>query len=287
MTPFGWLDGTLGDLDALRVSVAHRGFVYGDGVFTTFRISEGVLPRSWPLHRERLACDAKALGLDVAPVLRAISLASTACAARLALLGEDAVVRVLVARDGPLGATHRSQEACVVALATPVGARAPASVSARLFERPLRSPLKSLSYLFSLEALAKARAAGDDAALWMQADGALCEGATANVFLAKNGVLFTPPLSLGIVPGTTRAIVLAVAESLGIPCRTTMLFPSDAYAADEAFFTSSVSGIVPIHAFDGHVSPHSVPGPLTIRLASACSEWLDAKLEVEVPSVFR
>lgn len=286
MTPFGWIDGVLGDLDALHISAAHRGFVYGDGVFTTFRVARGVLPRSLPLHFERLLHDAHGIGLFAPSLASDVHAAATVCAARLARTSSDAVLRVLVARAGPLGGTGPAS-ASVIALATPHVSEKNTPVAVHFMRRTSWSPRKSLSYAPSLDAIAYARSAGGDTAVWLDADGALCEGATASVFLVKGGVLYTPPLTLGIVPGTTRAIVLALAREIGIPVRQRILFPVDAYRADEAFLTSSVRGVAKIGSFDGHVGALSNAAPVASRVSASVAEWFDAKLEVELPSVFR
>jgi branched-chain amino acid aminotransferase len=118
-------------------------------------------------------------------------------------------------------------------------------------------------------ALWHAREHGAHEALMVADDGHLSEGNSSNVFVVKNGTLLTPPLALGILPGITRGIVLAIAGELSVPHREAMLFGADLDRADEAFITSSLREIVPVVRFDGRAIGSGAPGPVTLRLLDA------------------
>src|SRR5919204_395772 len=85
-----------------------------------------------------------------------------------------------------------------------------------------------------------------------------------NVFLARDGVLCTPPLAAGCLAGITRASILQIAQDEGIRVREGDLVRTDLYLADEAFFTGTAAEVVPIREVDDRVLGD--PGPITRRL---------------------
>jgi branched-chain amino acid aminotransferase len=105
-----------------------------------------------------------------------------------------------------------------------------------------------LAYSLALE---EARAAGADEALLRSAAGEVLEGATSNLFAVRGGEALTPPLSSGILPGITRAIVLELCAALAVPAGEARLALEDLAVADELFVTNSVQGIVPLASLDG------------------------------------
>ena len=129
------------------------------------------------------------------------------------------------------------------------------------FPRNERSPLsgiKCASYAENLIALDQARRAGADEVLFYNTRGELCEAATANVFLVRDGDVLTPPLSSGCLPGTMRARVMA-----RIAVKEQPLTAADVAAADELFVTSATRGAVPVVRLDGRVLP---AGPVAAGL---------------------
>lgn len=170
-----------------------------------------------------------------------------------------------VSHDLSLGADH-----VMWMTAAPV-AEPPVSTTADLspWRRNDRSPLAGLkcaSYAENLVALSHAGRLGFEETLFLNTAGHLCEAATSNVFVATNGQLHTPPLSSGCLPGITRAVVIELAEKLGIPCHEQDL-PEDAlHAADEIFLTSSIRGVMGVSRFGERSLP---AGPLTTRLREA------------------
>jgi para-aminobenzoate synthetase/4-amino-4-deoxychorismate lyase len=97
--------------------------------------------------------------------------------------------------------------------------------------------------------------------------GEVLEAGWANVFAVRGGTLFTPPLDGRILPGTTRATLLALAAEEGIETQERSLTPTDLQTADETFLTNSIRGIEPALELDGQ--PLAGSGPLTHRLAVA------------------
>jgi branched-subunit amino acid aminotransferase/4-amino-4-deoxychorismate lyase len=142
------------------------------------------------------------------------------------------------------------------------------------FPRNERSPLsgiKCASYAENLIALDQARRAGADEALFFNTRGELCEAATANVFLVRDGNVLTPPLSSGCLPGTMRARVMA-----RIAVKEQPLTAADLAAAEEVFVTSATRGVVPVVKWDGRVLQ---AGPVAAEVAQLCKlRWGAADL---------
>ena len=122
---------------------------------------------------------------------------------------------------------------------------------------------KTTSYDVSFAARREAERAGADDAL-LVAEGRVLEGATANVWWRRGESLFTPAVRPGVLPGVTRAFVLAVE-----PAREGQFDVADLLEADEAFLTSSIREVMPVVAVDGSAIGDGRPGPVAARLQAA------------------
>ncbi len=103
------------------------------------------------------------------------------------------------------------------------------------------------SQLISMEAHRHGYAEG----IGLDASGNLSEGAGENVFIVRDGILFTPPLSAAVLPGITRGITIELAHRLGIETREENLPRETLYIADEVFMTGTATEIAPIRSVDG------------------------------------
>jgi branched-chain amino acid aminotransferase len=140
--------------------------------------------------------------------------------------------------------------------------------------------IKSLNYLNNVMAKLEARQRGADEALMLNVHGMVAEASVANVFVVRNGVLLTPPATDGALEGITRATVLELAATLGIPAREQTLGRFDLFAAEEAFLTGSGAGIVPVRSLDGHPLGCGSPGPVYEKIRAA---FADATAELGTP----
>ncbi|MBB5936536.1 branched-chain amino acid transaminase [Streptomyces zagrosensis] len=120
----------------------------------------------------------------------------------------------------------------------------------------------------SLAKLAAVRAGYDDALL-LTASGHVSECSAANVFLVREDVLYTPSVEQGILPGITRATVLALARAAGIPTVERPVAHAETYIADELFVTGTATGIVPVASVDDRPTASSGCGPITTVLRDA------------------
>ena len=104
--------------------------------------------------------------------------------------------------------------------------------------------------------------------------GLVCEGTGENLFVVRDGVLSTPPLSDGLLEGITRDTVLCLADDLEIPAIEESLTRADLYIADEVFMTGSAAELTPIGSVDGREIANPARSPA--RCKSASSTWRTA-----------
>ncbi|MGH9025049.1 MAG: aminotransferase class IV, partial [Acidimicrobiia bacterium] len=138
--------------------------------------------------------------------------------------------------------------------------------------------IKTISYADNVRALTYAHERGGSEAVFANTAGNLCEGTGTNIFCAHDGILRTPPLQSGCLPGVTRALVLELCARDDVPVAEADL-PRDALpTADEAFLTSSTRNVQPIARVDGRQLP-AAPGRLTARAADLFTELLREDLD--------
>ena len=118
-------------------------------------------------------------------------------------------------------------------------------------------------YLNSMLAVTEANRAGYDEAILLTAEGYIADGSGENVFLVKDGELFTPDLSASILPGITRDTIIQIAQDLGYRVHEKPLIRSDLYLADEAFMTGTAAEVTPLRAVD---DVEIGVGPITLEI---------------------
>ena len=121
------------------------------------------------------------------------------------------------------------------------------------------------SQLIKMEALANGYAEG----ITLDVQGTVSEGSGENIFLVRDGILYTPPLSSGPLPGVTRASVMTVARDLGYTVQEMAIPREMLYIADEVFFTGTAAEITPIRSVDKLKVGGGSAGPVTKRIQSA------------------
>src|SRR5207253_8937393 len=114
--------------------------------------------------------------------------------------------------------------------------------SGRRNPRAMSLGLKTLSYTDSVLAWMEARHAGADEALLLDTDDHCSEATASNLFVLHDNVLRTPPTTCAALPGITRATVLEIAASLGVPAREDVIAARELDTAGEVFLTSSLRG---------------------------------------------
>lgn len=274
------INGELVSSAEAKVSLFDRGFLYGDGVFEVLRTYGGV-PFAIDEHLARLRRSVSALQIPMTPAFDAWP-TQVRDAVRAVGSGE-VYVRIMVTRGiGPLGLVpDRNIPPTSIILAEPLREPTPSlyeeGITAHMVRmpRPLETTrareAKVLSYVTNILALIEARDHGAGEAIFASSDGFIREGASSNVFVVLDGVLVTPGAG-SILPGITRAHVLAVSRALGISAEERDLSLDDLRRAEEMFVTSSIRELVPISRLSdagGAIVSFSVPGRLTRRIHAA------------------
>ncbi|MEJ1296937.1 MAG: branched-chain amino acid transaminase [Candidatus Sedimenticola sp. (ex Thyasira tokunagai)] len=121
------------------------------------------------------------------------------------------------------------------------------------------------NYMNSMLALKEALDDGYDEALLLDSQGFVMEGSGENVFIVRNGIIYTPDLSSAL-DGITRRTLFVLAEELGIPVVEKRITRDEVYIADEAFFTGSAAEVTPIREVDNRPIGNGGRGPITERL---------------------
>jgi branched-chain amino acid aminotransferase len=276
-----WIDGEIVDGAEARIPVTDHGLLYGDGIFEGIRVYRNRVFRL-DAHMKRFEAAARGIALDLPggiDAVRAVVLATVH-----AFGAEEAYVRLIATRgEGSLGVDPTTcTQPRLICLVDHVRIYPPDKLSSGLdlVTSSLRRPspdvldprIKSLNYLNNVLAKLEARQRGADEALMLNAQGMIAETSVANVFVVRDGVLLTPPAVDGALEGVTRATVMELATTLGIPVREQTLSRFDFFAADEAFLTGSGAGIVPIRSLDARPIGAGRPGPVFEKVRVAFSE---------------
>lgn len=272
-----YIDGKYLSGEEARISVFDHGFLYGDGVFEGIRAYNGRVFRLQE-HLDRLYDSARTIDLKV-PISKdemAEVILETLRRNKL----KNGYIRPLVSRGvGDLGLDPRKcPKASVIVIAVEWGAmygdlydKGLKAITVSVRRNPadaLPPNVKSLNYLNNILAKIEANYKGGDEAIFFDTNGYIAEGSGDNIFIVKNGVIFTPP-TLNNLRGITRSVVLEIAKSHGITLVEQNLGYYDMYSADEVFVTGTAAEVAPITLIDGRSIGIGKPGPVTRQLMAA------------------
>jgi branched-chain amino acid aminotransferase len=124
-------------------------------------------------------------------------------------------------------------------------------------------------YVNSFLANREAALAGYDEAILLDTEGYVAEGSGENIYIVKNGILQTPPLSSPVLAGITRDSVLRIARDLGVPVREEKFTRDTMYLADELFMSGTAAEVTPVREVDNRRIGKGEPGPVTKKLQDA------------------
>ena len=250
------LNGQLLPADQAHISVFDRGFLFGDSIYEVipFYQSKGFRLEE---HIQRLEHSLRAIQIhtevDWNRLLDELVAANG---------GGNLSVYLQVSRGASEGRSHQYDgdlTPTIFACCKPIKdiyADGPDSVQgiAAIVTADLRwhrCDIKATGLLPNILVLQQARQAGAAEAILIR-DGVLTEGASSNLFMVENGVLYTPKSSSEILGGVTRELILQLADEQGIPCQQVDIEYSRLLAADEVWISSSTRAIVPVLSVDGH-----------------------------------
>jgi branched-chain amino acid aminotransferase len=121
------------------------------------------------------------------------------------------------------------------------------------------------NYINSMMALNEAVACGCDEALLLDCEGYVSEGSGENIFIVRNGILYTPDLTSAL-EGITRETIITLARELDLEVREKRITRDEVYIAEEAFFTGTAAEVTPIRELDGRQIGNGTRGPVTEQL---------------------
>lgn len=270
-----YIDGKFYDEKNAKISVFDHGLLYGDGIFEGIRAYNG---RVFKLkeHIDRFFYSAHSILLKLPRSHQEIMEAVVATCRKNNI--RDGYIRLVATRGvGTLGLNpFKCKSSSLVIIADRIqlypeeyykkGLTIVTVATTRNLHSAVNPAIKSLNYLNNILAKIEAINAGCEEAIMLNAEGFVAECTGDNIFIAKEGKLFTPPLSAGALYGITRLTAIELAREGGFEVAESNLTRYDLFNADECFLTGTGAEIVPVVKIDGRVIGSGKPGKITKNL---------------------
>jgi branched-chain amino acid aminotransferase len=274
-----WMDGELVPWREAQVHVLTHTLHYGMGVFEgvrAYKAQQGTAIFRLPQHTRRLFGSAHIMKMQVPWDLETISAAHRTVVRENAL--DSAYIRPMFfyGSEG-MGLRADNLKVHAIVAAWEWGAY----LGAENMEKGIRIKTSSYTrhhvnitmckakanghYINSMLALNEALTSGYDEAMLLDVDGFVAEGSGENIFIVRDGVLYTPDLTSAL-EGITRDTIVQLAQDEGLQVREKRITRDEVYLADEAFFTGTAAEVTPIREVDDRVIGHGGRGPVTERL---------------------
>jgi len=273
--PLIYIDGEYYLKSQAKISVYDHGLLYGDGVFEGIRAYHGSVFKLKE-HIARLYRSAHAIMLQIPLTEEEMTQAVLETLQKNNL--SNAYIRLVVTRGtGDLGLDPRKclNPSVIIITDTIVlhsseakekGITAMLTWTRRNAVDAATHEIKSLNYLNSVLAKIEANISGVDEAICIEKNGFIAEGVGENLFIVKNGKIFTPTSCTGALAGITAQVAVRLAKSLGYDVAEVNITPFQLFTADEAFFTGTAAEIVPIREVNKRQIGNGKPGPVSKRL---------------------
>ena len=267
-----YINGQFHDKQDAKISVYDHGLLYGDGVFEGMRSYGGKVFRLQQ-HLERLWNSARAIWLEI-PFTQDEMADAVNDTLRTNNI-EDGYIRLIVTRgEGTLGLDpNKCSQPQIIIIADSItlypdefyenGLEIVTVHTIRNHPAALNPGIKSLNYLNNILAKIEGLQHGCVEALMLNYKGQVAECTGDNLFLVRDGQLYTPPVDAGILEGITRAAVLDLAVQAALRVHEVALEKEDVYSADECFLTGSAAEVVPVVKVDNRVIGSGIPGPIS------------------------
>lgn len=278
-----WFDGKLVNWDDAQVHVLSHTLHYGVGVFEGIRCykTEGGQPAVFRLkeHVDRLFDSAHIVLIEI-PFTREEIRAAIHKTLVANEQSEGYIRPIVFLGEGEMGLHVRNNPVRVAIATWPWGAylgedglkkgiRAKVSSFNRHHPNAAMSKGKVVgNYVNSVLAKWEVVKAGYDEAVLLDTEGYVAEGSGENIFIVRNGILQTTPLT-SVLPGITRDSVITIAQKFDIPVKEARFTRDEMYIADEMFFTGTAAEITPVREVDDRKVGAGKPGPVTKRIQAA------------------
>jgi len=271
-----YLNGEYVQKEEAKVSVFDHGLLYGDGVFEGIRSYNGRVFRL-DEHLQRLYDSAKVIRLTIPLSPEEMKEKILETLRRNGL--RDAYIRVVVTRGpGDLGLDPDKccKEGFVFIITDKIvlyddeyyknGLSVITVPTRRNVPEALNPRIKSLNYLNNIMAKIEAKNSNVIEAIMLNSDGYVVECTGDNIFIVKNGALYTPPTYIGALEGITRDAVMELARKMGIKVEERIFNRYEVFVADECFLTGTAAEIIPVVKVDGRIIGDGRPGNITKKL---------------------
>src|SRR3972149_1090091 len=270
-----FLNGSLIPQDEAKVSVLDRGFLYGDGVFETLRAYSGKIFHLDD-HVIRLFRSADSIYLKTLFTEDYVKEALYKTLRRNNL--NNAYLRLTITRgqSNPGLDIEDCSDPTITIIAREFsgytediyrrGISAAIVNTRKIPASALNPEIKSLNFLNNIMARMEARKADASEAFMLSTEGYVAEGTVCNIFIVKEGVIKTPSLSVGILNGVTRSLVIGLAQKNNISISEQPFQPEELYSADECFVTSTLYEVMPVTSINNKLVGDGCPGKLTQKI---------------------
>lgn len=264
-----YLNGEFIPLEQAKISVLDRGFLFGDGVYEVIPVYQGKIFRL-PEHLERLGRSLQATDISLDKSEQSWAELFAQVMVNNDLQKKDASIYVQVTRGVSEKRDHTYPEGMqptVFVMANPVvyGTELDTVTGIRAITLPdnrwTSCYIKSICLLPNVLLRQQATDQGVEDVILIR-DGYVTEAAAANVFIVKNGVLYTPPKDNLILGGITRDLIVELSEQQHFDCHEQAISEQQLKEADEVWVTSSTREIVPVVELNGNVVGDGKVGPM-------------------------
>ncbi|MBX3619562.1 MAG: branched-chain amino acid transaminase [Rhizobacter sp.] len=278
-----WMDGELVEWRDAKIHVLSHTLHYGCGAFEgvrAYNTARGTAIFRLREHTERLFNSAKILRMNIPFSVEQVMEAQRQVVRENKL--ESCYLRPLTwIGSEKLGVSPKGNKIHLMVAAWSWGAylgeeglkrgiRVKTSSYTRHHVNITMTQAKAVSnYTNSILANMEATEDGYDEALLLDSAGFVSEGAGENIFVIKEGVVYTPDLSAGALNGITRKTVVAICQDLGLKLVEKRITRDEVYIADEAFFTGTAAEVTPIRELDRVQIGQGSRGPITEKIQSA------------------
>lgn len=269
------INGTLMDPSEATISVFDRGFLYGDSIYEV-TLTYDKKPSFMDEHLDRLEHSANSLMMKLQFSRERIKEEIQKCID--AVDSKRLYIRLIITRGcGAIGLDpNLADEQNFIILCKdlpnyPVewyenGVDLVVADVRRNPKKAIDPSIKSGNYLNNVMAMAQAQQKGAYDAVMLNFHGQVTEATTSNIWLVKNKVLMTPPITSGLLGGITRKALLSIAEEQNMAFEEVNFTVAELKAADEVFLSSSTKELVPVAKIDGSPIGTGKPGEMTKKL---------------------
>ncbi|MHC4763004.1 MAG: branched-chain-amino-acid transaminase [Planctomycetota bacterium] len=281
-----WLNNKLVDEAEARISVFDHGLLYGDGVFEGIRVYNGGI-FELEAHIKRLYESAKSIRLEIPMGKKKLINAAEKTVEANSVI--DGYIRLAVTRGtGTLGLNpFICTNAQIFIIADNIqlypeelyekGMQVISATTVRNHPLAIPPQIKSMNYLNNILAKIEALDVNVPEAIMYNHEGYVAEATGDNIFIVKDGIIYTPPAEAGALGGITRSVVIRLAKEEKLQVIEKNLTRFDLYVCDELFLTGTAAEVIGVIEIDRRIIGDGKPGPITKLLRTKFFSYAHGK----------